>query len=186
MHREYIIQQLTAYRSIWKNESAMAQRFIDFITANPDCFNRELKTGHVTGSAWVVNQAGSHVLLTHHKKLDKWLQLGGHADGDPDILRVARREVQEESGLEMFETLGNQIFDIDAHLIPEHGNEPGHYHFDIRYAMQSGECETYVVSDESHDLNWVRIEDVAQLTEEESMLRMARKWKKQRARTSDL
>lgn len=177
MHRNKLIQQLRAYQAKWSNESATAERLIDFVSSNTACFERTLNIGHVTGSAWVVNKAGTHVLLTHHKKLDKWLQLGGHADGDPDMLGVAMREAQEESGLEEVEPLDKRIFDIDIHLIPARGEEPAHYHYDIRYAMQYLGNEDYVVSDESHDLDWVEIENLEQLTNEESMLRMVSKWK---------
>ena len=177
MHRNNLIQQLRSYQAQWSNESATAQRFIDFISSNPACFERTLNVGHVTGSAWLVNKAGSHVLLTHHKKLDKWLQLGGHADGDPDTLGVAMREAQEESGLEEINPVDRQIFDIDIHLIPARGEEPAHYHYDIRYAFQYLGNEGYVISDESHDLDWVEIENLDQLTREASMLRMASKWK---------
>ena len=155
----------------------MTDRLIDFVTTYPSCFERSLKVGHVTGSAWVVNLAGTHVLLTHHRKLDKWLQLGGHADGDSDLLRVAQREVQEESSLERVVPLSRTIFDIDIHLIPERGSDPAHYHYDIRYAMHSLGREDYVVSDESHDLSWIEIKNLQCVTNEPSMLRMASKWK---------
>ncbi|HIE65359.1 MAG TPA: NUDIX domain-containing protein [Nitrospiria bacterium] len=176
MHRNNIIQQLLSYEVTWKNESSMVKRLIDFILSNTECFERHLKKGHVTGSAWVVNKGGTHVLLTHHKKLNKWLQLGGHADGDSDILRVALREVYEESGLEQAEALSGGIFDIDIHQIPRRGEEPGHYHYDIRYAIQATGSETYIVSDESHDLSWIDIRKLEQKTNDESILRMASKW----------
>ena len=177
MHRDSITQQLMAYQAKWTEESATAEQLVAFISSFPACFERTLHVGHVTGSAWVVNQAGTHVLLTHHRKLNKWLQLGGHADGDSDILRVAQREVQEESGLDRVAPLSNDIFDIDIHLIPERGSDPAHYHYDIRYAMQCCGSERYVVSADSHDLSWIKITELNQVTEEESMLRMAAKWK---------
>ena len=185
MHRNKIIDQLRAYKAKWENEFATAERLIDFILSNTDCFDRTLKTGHVTGSAWVVNKEGTHVLLTHHKKLNKWLQLGGHADGNPDILNVALREVHEESGLERVEPLNEQIFDIDIHRIPEREAEPEHYHYDIRYAMLATGSEQYVLSDESHDLSWIDIENLNQLTSEESMLQMASKWKAEQGAAAD-
>ena len=87
------------------------------------------------------------------------------------------REAQEESGLEEINPVDRQIFDIDIHLIPARGEEPAHYHYDIRYAFQYLGNEGYVISDESHDLDWVEIENLDQLTREASMLRMASKWK---------
>lgn len=176
MHRNNIIQQLLSYQAKWNNESAMVKRLIGFVLSSTECFERKSENGHVTGSAWVVNKEGTHVLLTHHKKLNKWLQLGGHADGDPDILSVALREVYEESGLKRVEALNEGIFDIDIHQIPKRREEPGHYHYDIRYAIQATGSEAYVVSDESHDLSWIEIKNLEQRTNDESMLRMASKW----------
>ncbi len=176
MHRNNIILQLKAYEVKWKDEFSMVKRLIGFVLSNTACFERASKKGHVTGSAWVVNKKGTHVLLTHHKKLNKWLQLGGHADGDPDILSVALREVYEESGLEQIKVLSGGIFDIDIHQIPKRREEPEHFHYDIRYAIQVMGNEAYIVSDESHDLSWIEIKNLEQKTNDESMLRMASKW----------
>jgi 8-oxo-dGTP pyrophosphatase MutT (NUDIX family) len=180
MHRKKLIQQLRDYRKAWRNESITVKRFIDFILANEGCFERNLEAGHVTGSAWLVNKKETHVLLTHHRKLNKWLQLGGHAEGDADVLRVAMREVKEESGLEAIEPVSDRIFDIDIHQIPARGDEAAHYHYDIRYAMRATGGGGYVVSEESHDLGWIEIEKFNEFIDEASMLRMALKWKAQR------
>ena len=154
----------------------MADRLIRFVEANPDCFERSLQIGHVTGSAWLVNKAGTHVLLTHHRKLDMWLQLGGHADGNCDILGAAEQEAVEESGIQGLLAWSPEIFDIDIHLIPERKTEPAHFHHDIRFVFQCVDNEEYVVSDESHDLAWVEIKALESFTDEESMLRMKEKW----------
>ncbi len=172
-----VIRQLREYRSRWENEAETVDRFIDFVAAHPDCFERHLRIGHVTGSAWVVNRAGTHVLLTHHKKLGMWVQLGGHADGDADVFRVARREAEEESGLEGLVPVDGRIFDVDVHRIPGRGEVPEHLHWDIRYAFRATGSEMYRVGDESHDLAWVDIPSMKSVTEEESMLRMAAKWR---------
>jgi 8-oxo-dGTP pyrophosphatase MutT (NUDIX family) len=176
MHREPLLQQLSDYLKQVPDESEMLNRYISFVKAHQDCFERSLQTGHVTGSAWLVNRQGTHTLLTNHKKLNKWLQLGGHADGDADILAVSKREVAEESGIGNVVQVGAGIFDVDIHLIPERGSEPDHYHYDVRYALQVTGDENYVVSEESHDLDWIEIDRLGEKTQEESMLRMARKW----------
>ncbi len=176
MHRNDLLLKLADYASAWPEEQGTTRRFITFVEAHPDCFERHLSIGHVTGSAWVVNQAGTHVLLTHHKKLNMWLQLGGHADGNSNILEAALREVQEESGLKAFDPVSNPIFDVDIHRIPEHKSTPEHDHHDIRFAVRAVGSDDYIVSDESHDLAWVEIDQLAEFTTEESMLRMAAKW----------
>ena len=176
MGRENVIWQLQEYQARWKDEAETAARFIDFVATHPDCFARGLQIGHVTGSAWVVDRAGIHVLLTQHKKLNMWVQLGGHADGDADVFRVARREAEEESGLKGLVPVSKDIFDIDVHRIPARRDEPEHFHWDLRYAFRATEDEIYRVSEESHDLAWIEISGLRAVTQEESMLRMARKW----------
>lgn len=159
----------------------MTGRFIAFVESEPECFERSLSFGHITGSAWVVNGDGSEVLLTHHAKLDRWLQLGGHADGEGDVLAVAVKEAEEESGLKKFVQVGEGIFDIDIHPIPARKNEPEHIHYDVRYVLRPVDSLVFTVSDESHDLRWVKTEEVKGLTTEESMMRMVEKWLRMRA-----
>ncbi|NDV61939.1 NUDIX hydrolase [Puniceicoccales bacterium CK1056] len=178
MHRQNIIEQLERYGRTHREENETVERFLSFVRQYEDCCERSLSVGHVTGSAWVVNKAESHVLLTHHKKLNRWLQLGGHSDGDTNTLRVAYREVKEESGLSDLAHLGDGIFDIDIHPIPARKSEEAHFHYDIRFAFQVSGSEEFVISDESHDLKWVEIEKIQDYTKEESMMRMASKWKR--------
>jgi 8-oxo-dGTP pyrophosphatase MutT (NUDIX family) len=139
-------------------------------------FDREHAAGHFTGSAWLVDASGKRVLLTHHRKLNRWLQLGGHADGDSDLAAVALREAREESGLSGL-SVEHEIFDVDRHWIPERPDEPGHWHYDVRYVVRAGVRDAFAVSDESLDLAWVPIERLAALDDtDESLRRMALKW----------
>jgi 8-oxo-dGTP pyrophosphatase MutT (NUDIX family) len=115
------------------------------------------------------------VLLTYHRQLNKWLQPGGHADGDPDLLAVARREAREETGLTRLHAVSPGVFDVDRHWIPPRGDTPGHWHYDVRFLLEADPAEALIVSDESHDLLWVDLARVAVLNPEESMLRMVRK-----------
>ena len=93
--------------------------------------------GHITGSAFVVDAASGRVLLHHHRRLDRWLQLGGHDDGEHDPLATALREGREESGLLDLRPLSTAILDIDVHEIPAGRSEPAHLHHDVRYALQT-------------------------------------------------
>lgn len=161
-------------------ESALAARFGEFVAAHADCFERTCVPGHVTGSAWLLSPDGDRALLTHHRKLGRWLQLGGHSDGDPDTLAVALREAREESGLPVA-VLDAAIFDLDVHGIPARGAEPAHLHYDVRFLL-GARTEAFQVSSESHDLCWVAMDAVAGLTAEESVLRMVRKWRSWRER----
>ncbi len=177
MHRQPLLEQLAAYREGHPSELETIERFIAFVERCPDCFERSLLEGHVTGSAWIVDDSGGKVLLTHHRKLDCWLQLGGHADGDPDVLAVALKEAREESGLTEFEVPEPAIFDLDIHRIPERKGVPEHWHYDVRYVMHATGSTAYIVSEESHDLRWVALDELPALTTDESMLRMLEKWR---------
>ena len=139
-----------------------------------DCLHRSCQIGHITGSAWVLDMAGDRVLLTHHRKLGRWLQPGGHSDEESDTLAVALREAREEAGLDV-RALDDAIFDIDVHGIPARGREPAHLHFDMRFLVQA-EHDRFRVSEESDSLAWVPAVGLDALTDEESVLRMARKW----------
>ncbi|HEY1034678.1 MAG TPA: NUDIX hydrolase [Pseudoxanthomonas sp.] len=139
-----------------------------------DPFVRERLEGHLTGGAWLVSGDGRRTLLTHHRKLGRWLQLGGHADGDIDMARVALKEAEEESGLVDLSVEGD-IFDLDRHWIPERKDVPGHWHYDVRYVVRAGGSEAYVISEESLDLAWREIAPIAD-EPDESLSRMARKW----------
>lgn len=175
MHRTPLLNKLRDYQPCDPHERDMYETLVRFVETESECFNRSLQTGHVTGSAWIIDFSRSQTLLTHHFKLDRWLQLGGHADSDPDILRVALREAREESGLEGIRPLSEAIFDVDVHPIPARDNEPRHLHYDVRFLLEADADATLVVSSESKDLAWVNMTDIAQFTTERSIARMAAK-----------
>ena len=176
MHRNDLLNELHAYALRHPEEQAVTERFTVFVAEHTDCFERSLSIGHVTGSAWVVNRAGTHTLLTHHRKLNRWLQPGGHADGHPHPMDVALREVWEETGLKDVECVSREIFDLDIHTIPQRGSEATHDHYDVRFAVRAAGSEAFTVSEESHALCWVPIAQLMEKSGEESMLRMQRKW----------
>lgn len=176
MHRQSLLALLTDYQARHPAEAGLVERFRAFVTTHERCFERDLWAGHVTGSAWLVNAAADAVLLTHHRKLGRWLQLGGHSDGNPDALAVARSEAEEESGLAV-RVLDGRAFDLDIHEIPARKNDPVHFHFDVRFVLQVAGGEAFRVSPESLDLAWVPIDRLAEYTDEMSMLRMAEKWR---------
>ncbi len=158
----------------------MVDAFIALLAGDDDPFVRERHAGHFTASAWLVSNGGKRVLLTHHRKLGRWLQLGGHADGDRDLARAALKEAEEESGLAGLK-IDRTLFDLDRHWIPEHKGVPAHWHYDVRYVVHAGDIEDFVVSDESHDLAWRDIEAIAADPQsDDSLRRMARKWLRRR------
>jgi len=175
--REQLIARLRAFASAATDggDRSLGEEFAEFAAAHADCLLRSCVPGHFTGSAWVLDAGRRRTLLTHHRKLDKWLQLGGHADGDADLAAVALREAQEESGLAGVKLVTPEIFDIDRHLIPARKDEPAHWHYDVRFVLEADPAEPLVVTSESKDLAWVELTAVERLNPEESMLRMVRR-----------
>ena len=172
-----LFRALDAYVQAHVDESATVALFRDFLAGHAQCFERTLAHGHFTGSAWLVSGDGQRVLLTHHRKLGRWLQLGGHADGDPDLARVALREAEEESGLVQLALDGEAIFDLDRHWIPPRGTDPGHWHYDVRHVVRAGADERFAVSAESLALAWRPVLEVAaDAAVDDSVRRMAAKW----------
>ena len=177
MHRNAVLSLLRKHggRVLDAHEKEMVAATIEFAETEVGCLRRECVPGHLTGSAWIVSPDRTRTLLTHHRKLGKWLQLGGHADGEEDLLGVALREAREESGLVHVRAVSAEIFDVDRHWIPARKTEPGHDHYDLRFVIEADPTEALVISSESKDLAWVEVARVTALNAEESMARMVRK-----------
>ena len=185
MHRLPLLDMLRRYSTRYPDETAVVAQVRQLIENAADCFERTCRPGHVTGSAWILTQDHTRCLLLHHRKLDCWLQPGGHADGQAEIEQVALREAQEESGLTQLELDGNPEdlvpLDIDVHVIPARldaaGNiaEDRHEHHDIRFLVVASADQELVLSEESNDLRWFSCQEVFEVTDEESVLRMMRK-----------
>lgn len=172
---------LDQYLTLFPAEQSTIARVRDLVQTHPDAFERSCAVGHITGSAWIVTADRQRCLLTHHRKLDRWLQLGGHVDGERQVHLAALREAQEESGMMEFSfvELGGQVlpFDIDIHGIPATATEPGHEHYDLRYLLIAAENQPLQISTESKDLRWFTWSKIEQVQPDDSMRRMARKAK---------
>lgn len=162
MTREDLIKQLSDYQSFNEEEEDYRLSMLRLLQTEKDCFHRHLLHGHFTGSAFIINTDCEKVLLLHHRKLDKWLQPGGHADGDENIARVAEREAWEETGLKNIRLLQPTIFDLDIHTIPARKNEPEHLHYDIRFLFVADSSEPLLLNSESKALAWLPLEEVAE------------------------
>ncbi len=177
MNRPKLLAQLRAYAPFDEHERAMTERLTAFVETHDNFYSRELLTGHLTGSAWVVDRERQYALLTHHRKLNLWVQLGGHCEDDVSMNAAAYREACEESGLTEIRFISDSIFDIDIHAIPARRHEPAHDHYDVRYAFVADRHAPLIVSGESKELAWVALDEIEKLTQEESVLRMVRKTK---------
>jgi len=124
-----------------------------FAAAHPDALHRSCAEGHFTGSAFVVDVAAQRCLLLFHTKLQRWLQPGGHADGDANLAGVALREATEETGIEGL-LVDPEPLDLDIHEIPA-GKDPAHLHLDVRFLVVAPPDALVVGNHESEDLRWL-------------------------------
>ena len=177
MNQTAVLQLLKAHQAFDHNEQQMLERITVFVSEYDNFYSRELSVGHITASAWIVDESFSSALLLHHGKLNKWLQPGGHVEDDADILSASIREAHEETGVDV-QPHSEKIFDVDIHEIPARPNEPTHFHYDIRFLLIADRAAPLLVSSESKDLAWVALGEIEKLTQEESVLRMVRKMKK--------
>ena len=161
MHRRHLLGLLESYLARYPEEQSRVERVRRFVETHVDCFERTCRDGHVTGSAWILSPDHRHVLLAHHKKLGRWLQPGGHGEGETDPRAIALREIAEETGLEDLEPLNRgELFDVDVHPIPARPGEPAHLHLDLRYAFAARPGAEPRVSAESRDLRWVPLDEL--------------------------
>ena len=190
-YREQVLAKYDLSQEQLAHEFELCKLFSSFVQQNQYCFESdhnfpselpENLRGHLTGSALVVSPDRSKVVLTLHKKLGKWLQLGGHADGDHQIEEVAKREAHEESGLKDLRHAflgvdnGNRVlpFDLDIHEIPQSAKRPRHFHYDVRFLLFAQD-EILSITDESEDLRWFSFDEVVKVSTEDSLLKQLRK-----------
>jgi 8-oxo-dGTP pyrophosphatase MutT (NUDIX family) len=174
--RTTLLSALRNYKTVYTEEREFIPRFIDLLQ-HPDAYQRKHLPGHITGSSWIINNDGSKVLLVKHAALRKWLQPGGHADGDENIFAVALKEANEETGLVNLIPVGSGLFDIDIHSIPERKDLPfpQHDHYDVRFLFRADENDKLLISDESTDLRWVEQSQLEKFNTERSILRLRSK-----------
>lgn len=144
----------------------------DFCARHPDALSRSCSAGHITGSALVMHAPTAKLLLTHHRKLNRWLQFGGHGEGETDPAAIALREAIEESGLPDLRLVSPLPFDVDVHPIPARGAEPEHFHLDLRYLAYTERPDEIAASAESHEIRWFSFDECAALALSAEMRRM--------------
>jgi 8-oxo-dGTP pyrophosphatase MutT (NUDIX family) len=174
MDRKSLIEGIQQFRTSFIEEEKFKASFLDLLNQDR-CFHRDHLPGHITGSAWIINENKTKVLLVHHAKLNRWLQPGGHADGEENVLNVALREAQEETGVKEFKLLQQEIFDLDIHPIPARKDFPEHLHYDVRFLFEANEKDEIIVSEESHDVKWISLNELSNYNPETSIQRLAKK-----------
>ena len=158
------LEQLARYGGAAdETEHAHLQEMMQLL-AKPDAFSRSyFAPGHITASLFIVDRTG-RLLLHHHRRLGRWLQMGGHLEPGESPLRAALREGAEESGLHDLQPVSPEPFDLDIHPIPAGKGEPEHRHFDVRYIARTNEPERIVIdAAESVELRWLPLQEAAEL-----------------------
>ena len=146
------------------------KRILALLADYPDALERSCRPGHLTGSALVIDPADHRILGLYHSKLQRWLQPGGHADGDPDLARVALREAVEETGIDDLQLVEPAI-DLDIHLVDPPGESP-HEHYDVRFLVVAPVGSEPVGNHESKELRWISASDLASVNADSSLCRL--------------
>ena len=178
MNSAELLPLIESFDSTDDHERIAKEQTLNFLETTPGIpwSRKNFEDGHVCASAWVLNHDGTKALLFNHKKLGKWIQIGGHIEeGDSDFFAAVVREIQEETGLIDIE-YKREIFDIDVHVYPPKGDEPEHIHYDLRILARANEgAETVVQEDEGSGLKWVPLFDIQHMNTDESVMHTARK-----------
>lgn len=176
-NRNLILDLLTNFQTFDKNEERSRLKIIEFVKTQEKCFDNNFKLGHITGSALVVDTNFKHTLLNYHRKLNKWLQFGGHSDSHFNPIEVAFREAREESGLKslLFIPEFKNIFGVDIHPIPKYGDMLLHHHYDIRIILTADKKEPFIISSESKDLKWFTLKQAQRINSQPAFLRLLSK-----------
>lgn len=170
----YARDVLATWSASDETQARERDRIVAWIDRYPtDAHRRERLEGHLTASALIVDVERGAALLTHHRKLGRWLQLGGHCDGDANLARTALREAIEESGIPDLR-IDPRPLDVDLHSIPARAAEPEHLHLDTRFLVFAPPGALEVVSEESLELRWFRPDELDRIPTDESVRRLFR------------
>ena len=162
--RKKLIEKIENYKPFNEQEERDKPLILDWIRNNENAFTRENTIAHITASAWVVNKDRSKVLMVYHNIYNSWSWLGGHADGETDLLSVALREVREEAGISNVHPVSEEIFSLEALTVDGHIKKgkyvSSHLHLNITYLVEADSDEAlFVKPDENSGVAWFTPEE---------------------------
>lgn len=169
-----LIRQLEMLAPFNEEEARDRDLIIECLRREPDVFTRANALAHMTASAWIVNRDRTKVLMAYHNLYDSWAWLGGHADGDEDLLRVAMKEAREESGLANITPVTQAIFSAESLPVFGHFKRgvyvPSHTHLNVTYLLQADETEiTHIKPDENSGVRWFELDEALAAVSEDWM-----------------
>lgn len=170
---------LQSYQPTANSELQAQQQMLALLDQQPaNLFERTNLAGHFVAGALLLSPDLQATLLTHHHQLNRWLQPGGHADGQEDLLQAALREAAEESGINQITPLAETIFDLDVHQIPANAakNEPAHFHYEARFLLRAPHLN-FQISPESNALRWFSLAEIDRYEWDQSLTRLFSKWR---------
>ncbi|HEX9163406.1 MAG TPA: NUDIX domain-containing protein [Thermoanaerobaculia bacterium] len=168
-----LLEELRRYQPADALEAQHHRAILDLLGYGRSPFSRsEFVPGHITASCFILDPDSGRLLLHHHRRLGRWLQMGGHVEPGESVLEAALREGAEESGLTDLVAMTDEVVDIDVHEIPAAKGEPDHAHFDIRYVAFTTQPSALTLDpNESYKLAWVKLEDAIPMMNEKASLR---------------
>jgi 8-oxo-dGTP pyrophosphatase MutT (NUDIX family) len=175
--QQLLLAELQNYRAADQTEEQHRQDMIALVTEHEAWWHRDTLPGHITASAFVVTPDFQQLLLHFHRKLNRWLQFGGHDEGEKHPAKAVLRELVEESGLQHFDFFGAPtVFDLDIHAIPESKKQAQHLHFDVRYLfIANSQQELNPADGESNLLRWMDLQEASSALDEEAAQRVCAK-----------
>lgn len=171
--RQKLIDQIEKYKPYNEQEEKDKILILDWIRNNDNAFSRENAVAHMTASAWVVNRERTKVLMVYHNIYNSWSWLGGHADGETDLLSVAVREVKEEAGISNVHPVSEEIFSLESLTVDGHVKKEkyvsSHLHFNLTYLLEADSEEAVSIkADENSGVAW--------FSPEEALMRSTEPW----------
>ena len=164
MNRQELLNQIEHYTTFNEQEETDKQLILNWIRNNTNAFSRENTVAHMTASAWVVNQDKSKILMVYHNIYNSWSWLGGHADGETDLLAVALREVKEEAGISHVSPVSEEIFSLESLTVDGHVKKgkyvSSHLHLNVTYLLEANSEEAVSIkADENSGVAWFSPEE---------------------------